>query len=178
MFAVYCYNIYDMKKPIHLLFIACCSLLTAHAQTLTDADVRAAANNRFETLLIGVDAADAATDIQYFTYQKTQWEARWNDCGTDCDSYLVASQPVKGQAYRHLRFTVHSDKGITKRIAFTGDFDLLVSFFTEFWSRTVSLQDIQPGEVATTRFLTDVAAFSVDGRGNAQIEVTAAADRS
>lgn len=153
--------------------------ILAMAQTsFTEPDIRAAAGNEYESLLIGVPAVDTGGHIQYFTYPKTLWEAKVTDCGSGCDKYLVANSPVGDQRYRHLEAKVFSKnlgKGwqnqITEKVVITGDFQLLVQFFTEFWSNSLDFTNIKEGDVVSTRFLTDVATFSFTKNGEPMITV-------
>lgn len=152
-----------MKLIIFLLF----PLLVISQTSFTDADISAAAGNEYERLLIGVPAVDSGGYIQYFTYPKTLWEAKVSSCGSGCDSYFVANDPVGDQRSRNLEFKVYSksigngwENQITTKIVVTGDLQLLVQFFTEFWSNSLNFTDIKAGDVVSTRFLTDVATFS------------------
>lgn len=67
--------------------------------------------------------------------------------------------------------------GIVDKVLITGDWNYVVKFFTHFWSRKVSLDDVKEGEFATTRFLTDVATISYLGDDQGKIEVITASNR-
>lgn len=81
-------------------------------------------------------------------------------------TYTMSTKPVEG--YRN---------GIVDKVLITGDWEYTVKFFTRFWSRSVSLDDVKEGEFATTRFLTDVATISYLGDNQGKIEVVSAKDR-
>lgn len=174
----------NQMKRLLLLFLPFLSLAQT---TYTEMDIRAASGNQYETLLVGVPAIDTDSFIQNYTYMSTRWEARRLDDFGKCDKcyhYIVENHPVGDQSHRYIEVKIlYKDLGpdiydkISTKVVLTGDYDLLVQFFTQFWSRTVNLDDIKPGEVATTRFLSDVAAFSFNSEGKPQIVVESAADR-
>ncbi|WP_312399529.1 hypothetical protein [Chryseobacterium sp.] len=170
-----------MKYLFLLLFLP--TLLFSQTSISND-DIYAAAGNDYETLLTNVYIEDeggfainhflnkmgfspyhnAVYSGDYFKQKYIQQISTGNSKPSFIEvSYL--NQKLKG-----------SQSPITTKVEITGDTESVVKFYANFWSRAFNFRDTKPGEVVTTRFLTDVAALSVGSNGQSKIVVTTAKD--
>ena len=101
-----------------------------------------------------------------FTQVFTQQIATGNEKPSTL-TYFAQTKPAAGYRW-----------GVIDNFTITGDWEYVVKYFANFWSRKVSLGDVKPGELASTRFLSDVATISYLGNNKGKIEVVSAKDRS
>ncbi|BBQ07559.1 hypothetical protein [Elizabethkingia anophelis] len=171
-----------MKKLLLLLIFP---VLLFSQTTLKEADIYAAAGNRFETLLTNIEAGDNFPAVSSLldkigladdeTY-KTPWnqlDQRWR-----YKQKIVSGNEKPAIIY--VRWTGKWVNGykqpIITKVELTGDTTYIVRFYINFWSRAINFRDTKPGETVTTRFLSDVAALSVGTNGQSKIVVTPAKD--
>lgn len=173
-----------MKKLI-LLFLLL-PLLAIGQTSFSRADIQAASGNRHETLLTNTDAMDTSADLQGFAQSGLgMFEISHNFDNDKKPIYVYAAKSQQGKEKRpqiKITFNIVDSKkyqfGMAKDVTITGDWEYAVKFFTTFWSRKISLGDVKVGELASTRFLTDVATISYNQDGTGTIKVVTAKDRT
>lgn len=176
-----------MKKLLLLLLLLPISFL---AQTsFSEVEIDAASGNGYETLMCNVEYGFQDVSIQSFL----QTELKMYMVSNNHDKWLFekveytfASKLRQGkEKERFLNYTIYRKKhpkfpdntGIVEKVVITGDWNDIVSFFVGYWSRTVNLGDVAVGEIASTRFLTDVATIRYEADGTGTITVVSAKDR-
>lgn len=172
-------------KTIYTLILISITYLSAAQTSFTDADISAARGNDYEWLLTNIDYGFSASIIQGYTWAKTRTQPTFGDCGENCQRYYNNIKPFDDSKESVFYYdillepstTLKTHEQIVKKIIIKGDYNRLVSFFTEFWSTTINFDDISPDETASTRFLTDIAVFSFDKHGNPQIIIESTKDR-
>lgn len=173
-----------MKKLL-LLF-----LLTIATQAQTnykDVDIDAAAGNRYETLLTNVEYGynDGTIQSGLRKIGMIQSDRKfWKQTEAGIFTIRYEKQTVTGlgkQAYVYLKFSGKKipqySLPMTTKVELYGDIEAIINFYVTYWSRSLNFNDVKPGEVVSTRFLTDVATLSFPDAATAKITVITAKDR-
>lgn len=172
-----------MKKLLLLLLF---SLATQAQTTMKEVDIDAAAGNQYETLLTNVEYGLNHTDIENFLndigYSKSS--SKLTKRTDNSVSYRFEKQIVSGvekQSYIYIKLASkkvpqYSLPMITK-VEITGNVNSIIEFYCKYWSRQLNFNDVKPGEIVSTRFLTDVATLSYPDANTAKITVVTAKDR-
>lgn len=175
-----------MKRIVYILILILS--LTGYAQTsLSQNDINAAAGNRFETLLTDVEVENSMISIGVYL----QIKGGMTDSGVkhhkiDESSYLrrYEKKIIQGkekQGYVYIKEYHENVEGyetpITHKVEIWGDPIKVIEFYCGFWSRALDFEDVDRNEVATTRFLTDVATLSFPDSNTAKITVVPAKSR-
>lgn len=172
-----------MKKLILFLLLPLFSL----AQTsIKEADIYAAAGNRYEWLLTNVEGGQnfpavssllwkmgMGKDDEYYKGKQTKIDQRWKYVDR-----IVSGNEKPNEVYVY--WTGKDIKGydypITTKVVLEGNTEAIINFYINFWTRAINFKDTKPGETVTTRFLTDVAALTVGNNGKSKIVVQTAED--
>lgn len=173
----------NMKK---LLFILLVSFSALNAQTtFSDADIDAARGNRYETLLTNVDIVDSDGAIQGFMQLGLNFihsDRKYNINNNQYIQYrfekniFTNKQETIYMYYRLYKKQIPQyNLPLTTKVEIWGDYANVIKFFIGFWSRQLDFENIKPGTVVNTRFLTDIATLRVDG-STAKITVVTAKD--
>ncbi|TXI88974.1 MAG: hypothetical protein E6Q36_04265 [Chryseobacterium sp.] len=167
-----------------LLFFLLFPLLSFAQTSLTDADIAAAAGNDYETLLtnIGIDREGGFAINHYLHIMGFTPDEKFTQYGENFKQKYV-QQIVSGNTnpavicVSYLNKKVKGyDFPVTQKVDISGDTEYIIKFYANFWSRAINFKDTKPGEIVTTRFLSDVAALSVGTNGQSKIVVTTASD--
>lgn len=169
-----------MKKILVLLLFS----FGLQAQTtFKQVDIDAASGNDYETLL---------TNIVNVLYSENNYHVDnlLNDLGYNNITYL---EPVKKGYDYTIKYDKENNKKVTvyvhyiakninntsvvNKVEIYGNLQAIIRFYINFWSRQLNFNDVKPGEVVSTRFLTDVATLSYPGNNTAKITVVTAKDR-
>ena len=130
------------------------------------------------------------TQIQGFLQSKMRMYMMSNNYSSGTFSPLTQTYAPKLRQGKEketfLKYTIHRKRipeydkntGIVTKVEITGDWQHVLNFFVGFWSRKVSIGDVGPGEIASTRFLTDVATLSYNADGTGKIVVVSTKDRN
>lgn len=152
--------------------------------SIKEADIYAAAGNRFETLLTNVSIdREGGFAINHFLHTMGFTpDEKYTEHGEKFKQKYV-QQITSGNATPGVIWVTYLNKKIkgsefpvTQKIDISGDTESIVTFYVNFWSRALNFRDTKPGETVTTRFLTDVASLSVGTNGQSKIVVTTAKD--
>ncbi|WP_434575507.1 hypothetical protein [Riemerella anatipestifer] len=167
-----------MKNLFYLLLLSM-GLVHAQQTTYSDAEIRAVAGNRFEYLIVGDDGQGDfnmqmllnkmgfSPVINPKDREKTKW-VHSNRTNGEIVVWLKADYDCieKGE----------SKVCYTKWVDLYGDAPSIIKFYVNFWSKALNFRDTKPGETVTVRFLSDVAALTVNKDGTAIIKVRSAKD--
>lgn len=172
-----------MKKLLLLLFLPTIFFCQT---SLSNDDIYAAAGNDFEWLMTNVDTSnkggygyEGLLNRMGFIYDdkyksnasSTFWQRRYIKSITSGNekqsSIYIKENYKKVSGYKY---------PIITKMEIWGDTENIVKFYVNFWSRAINFKDTKPGEIVTTRFLSDVAALSVGTNGQSKIVVTTASD--
>jgi hypothetical protein len=179
-----------MKKLLLLAFIFAASV---QAQTsFKEVDIDAAAGNKYETLLTNVEFITGDMNIQSYL-QKNGWvddfDFNYKNRNTlsKQNQFLTArykKQALIGkekQSYIWVKILLKKvpnyDLPMATKVEVYGDKIGVINFYCNFWSRELNFNDVKPGEIVSTRFLTDVATLSYPDATTAKITVVTAKDR-
>ncbi|WP_281990049.1 hypothetical protein [Aquimarina aggregata] len=160
--------------------------LTIFAQTnYSQEDITAAASHEKQWLLTNTtgDKTDYAYGItkmvQPFIQAKTNWEAQYSSCGTNCQQWVHQTNAPSTLKKRKISYKVYFEKLptgklISTKVVFEGNKDLIIDFFMTYWTDDL---EFNPGtkdkhDLATVRFLTDIATLKTNTDGDASIIVT------
>lgn len=172
-----------MKKPLLLLFFL---PLTIFAQTnYSVEDITAAIAHEDQWLLTNIGTMDqmdysygVAKMVQEFIKTKTKWEANYSKCGTNCEQWIHQSNAPGNVKKRRISYKLYSEllpnkNRISTKVVFEGNKDLIIDFFMSYWTEDLEFAKGSKGEheIASARFLTDIATLSIDKDGNASIVV-------
>ncbi len=147
-------------------------------------DVMAIQKHPLQTILIDApkDLAfnqQALVDYAITELNIPQSESYSNPCGDLCWKSVHIVKPVGKIKEKRLEFMFeyfpkfnNEDLGVRaiKKLTVTGDTDSLIKLFTSYWSTQLDLNNVKSNEVATVRFLSDIATFKLD-KGIASVEV-------
>ncbi len=172
-----------MKKLLLLLFLF---PLTFFAQTnYSQEDIAAAATHDKQWLLTNTTSDQIEYDygvtkmVQSFIQNKTKWEATSMACGTNCLQWVHQSNAPSHLKKRKISYKLYYDKlptgkRISTRVVFEGNKDLIVNFFMSYWTEDLEFTKGSQGkdDLATVRFLTDIATLRINEEGDASIIVT------
>jgi len=175
-----------MKKLILLLLLPLFSM----AQTsLKDADIYAAAGNRYEWLLTNIEPDMGMPAVSSLLWKmgmgKDEEYGRKEAMKGDLlnqkwryEDRIVSGNEKAQEIYVHWigKWIVKDKEYITTKVVFEGDTEAIIKFYINFWTRAINFRDTKPGETVTTRFLTDVAALTVGTNGKSKIVVQTAED--
>lgn len=168
-----------MKKLILLLLLPLFSM----AQTsLKDADIYAAAGNRYEWLLTNIDPLDNMGTEQSLIQKMGFVFAENKDVYKDDYTKFVFEKSILSGNEKPSYLNVHyytkkvEGKDIQYKVEIDGPTEYVIKFYINFWTRAINFRDTKPGETVTTRFLTDVAALTVGTNGKSKIVVQTAED--
>jgi hypothetical protein len=178
-----------MKKILLLLLFS----FAAHAQTtMKEVDIDAAAGNDYETLLTNREAMYGDANIQFYLqhngyiYDEVYNTKNRNSLGKE-NVYSLARYKkntltgVEKQSYVWVKLFFKKvpqySQPMTTKVEIYGDKIAIIQFYCNFWSRQLNFNDVKPGEVVSTRFLTDVATLSYPDANAAKIMVVTAKDR-
>lgn len=173
-----------MKKLLlFLLFFP----LTIFAQTnYSQEDITAAATHNDQWLLTNISTVDqmdysygVSKMVQEFIKTKTKWEATYSTCGTNCEQWIHRSNAPGNLKKRRISYKLYheilpNNDRISTKVIFEGNKDLVIDFFMSYWTEDLEFAKGTKGEheIASARFLTDIATLSIDKEGNASIVVT------
>ena len=170
-----------------LLYIALLIGFTAFGQTsYKDADIDAASGNQYETLLTNVEFGYNAASISGYLQKigMTQSADKFCSYTTTVDTQQFQKKIVSGaekQGFVTVKMfktkVAKYDLPMTTKIEISGDWKKVVEFFCGFWSTSISVEDVKPGEVVSSRFLSDVATLTFPDSNTAKITVVTAKDR-
>ncbi len=172
-----------MKKLLLILFLF---PLTFFAQTnYSQEDIAAAAAHDKQWLLTNTtsDQIDYAYGVskmvQSFIQDKTKWQAKSMTCGTNCLQWVHQSNTPGNLKKRKISYKLYYDqlptgKRISTKVVFEGNKALIVNFFMNYWTEDLEFANGPKGgeNLATVRFLTDIATLRVSNDGDASIIVT------
>ncbi len=172
-----------MKKLLLFLFLF---PLTFFAQTnYSQEDIAAAAAHDKQWLLTNTtsDQIDYAygvtTMVQSFIQNKTKWEAISRACGSNCLQWVHQSNGPDHLKKRKISYKLYYEKLptgklISTKVVFEGNKDLIVDFFMSYWTEDLEFTKDSQGkdDLATVRFLTDIATLRISDEGDASIIVT------
>lgn len=169
-----------MKKLLLLLLFI--PLLSMAQTSFSETDIDAAAGNGYETLLTNVEPAFPDMSLQLFLQNELQMvEVSQKATSQEIQRAFKSKARIGKEAPQQLEANFYlepnGDHGIVNQVKITGDWNAVVKVFTGFWSRTLNLRDVSPGEIASTRFLTDVATIKLLDDGTGMITVVTAKDR-
>lgn len=173
-----------MKKILLLLLV---SFSAVHAQTtFADADIDAAAGNKHETLLTNVELGYNDGAIQDFLQLGLNFihsDRKYNINNGRYVQYrfekniLTNKQETIYIYYRLYKKQIPQyNLPLTTKVEIWGDYINVIKFFIGFWSRQLDFENIKPGTVVNTRFLTDIATLSIPDGSTAKITVVTAKD--
>ncbi|WP_271765128.1 hypothetical protein [Aquimarina algiphila] len=172
-----------MKKLLLLLFLF---PLTFFAQTnYSQEDIAAAAAHDKQWLLTNTtsDQVDYAygvsTMVQSFIRDKTKWQAKSIPCGTNCLQWVHQSSTPGKLEKRKISYKLYYDKlptgkRISTKVVFEGSKDLIINFFMNYWTQDLEFTKGPKDEknLASVRFLSDIATLRVNNDGDTSIIVT------
>lgn len=173
-----------MKKLILFLILP----LFSWAQTsIKDADIYAAAGNRYEWLLTNIEpdmGMPAVSSLLWKMGMESDEEyGRKNAIKEDFLNQkwryvdrIVSGNEKAHEIYVHWigKWIVKDKEYITTKVVLEGNTEAIIKFYINFWTRAINFKDTKPGETVTTRFLTDVASLTVGNNGKSKIVVQTA----
>ncbi|HUH35130.1 MAG TPA: hypothetical protein VL022_04790 [Moheibacter sp.] len=176
-----------MKKLLLLLLIM---PFFGLAQTsLKDDDIHAAAGNRYEWLLTNVDPVmgmpsvssllwrmDMGEDEDFGSKEAMKHDELTQNWRFEDRNVFGNEKPQEVYVYWRGKWIVKDKEYIITKVTLEGDTERIITFFVNFWTRAINFRDIKPGETATVRFLTDVAALTVGKNGKSKIVVQTSKD--
>lgn len=178
-----------MKKILLLLLLS----FGLQAQTsYKEVDISAAAGNDYETLLTNTEAAYGDANIQiYLQHNGYIHDGEYNMKNRKILNVTNVSSlsrykkqtltGVEKPSYvwvkLHFKKVPQYSMPMSTKVEIYGDKMAVIQFYCNFWSRELNFNDVKPGEVVSTRFLTDVATLSYPDSSNAKITVVTAKDR-
>lgn len=176
-----------MKLLVALLFLPL--LITAQSK-YTELDVKGAQKHRYQTIITNTSGDLRYTNnfVEYYASEEFRIEQNQSlaeDCGKNCWQSVYNKEAFASFPERRLTFTYHfiqeNPKVLcgdcpVKKLEITGDYEYLVQLFTGYWTTTLDFQTVQGAEIASVRFLSDVATFERTSAG-AKIVVVGAKDR-
>lgn len=162
-----------------ILFLMLSSSIIFSQTKLTISEIRAAQGNNYEWPLTGVEYYTTVSKIQNYTWDKIRRQPSLGECGKNCSRFINNIKDFSDQKESIFYYDIISTPDetekrfnwLTKKVIFKGDYNRLVEFYIEFWSRSINWNDVKKGDVVSTRFLGDIAVFSFDKNGNPQIIV-------
>ncbi len=169
-----------MKRLFLILFLQL-SILAFGQSKFSNAEIRAAAGNHYEYLIIGTSFGEMSVqtllnkmgfypDVKATKFiSKQEFRNKW-----------VHSNQTNGEVViweQYKRAGKRADYYITE-FELSGDAQSIIKFYINFWTKALNFRDTKPGEVVSVRFLTDVATLSVKKDGTAVIKVEASKDRN
>lgn len=176
-----------MKKLLLLLLF---SIATQAQTNYKDVDIQAAAGNQYETLLTNVELGFGDFQL-YLQRNEYPYDEIYN--------YKNRNTLGKENVYDLSRYKKNTLTGVEKpsyiwvktyfkkvpqytlpmitKVEVYGDKLAVIKLFCNFWSRSLNFNDVKPGEIVSTRFLTDVATLSYPDATTAKITVVTAKDR-
>lgn len=176
-----------MKLLLVLIFLPL--LITAQSK-YTKLDVKGAQKHRFQTIITNTtgDLKYMNNFVEYYASEEfkiNQDQSLSVSCGKNCWQSVLLKKAFASFPERKLTFTYHfiqEDENIlcgdcsVKKLEITGDYEYLVRLFTGYWTTTLDFQTVKDSEIASVRFLSDVATFERTSKG-AKIVVVSAKDR-
>ncbi len=177
-----------MKKII-LLFLF--SIATQAQTTLKQVDIDAAAGNDYETLLTNNEAMYGDMNVQlYLLHNDFMYDEvynRKNSKDWHITNFVLSRfkkktlTGVEKQSYVWVKTSLKKIPQyllpMATKVEIYGDKIAVIQFYCNFWSRQLNFNDVKPGEIVSTRFLTDVATLSYPDANTAKITVVTAKDR-
>jgi len=179
-----------MKRFLLLLLIS----VYAQAQTsYKQIDIDAASGNDYETLLTNTEASNGDANIQIYLQRngfiddsdfnnknrKTLYIPNTSVLSRYKKRTLTG---VEQQSYvwvkLYLKKVSQYNQPMTTKVEIYGDPIAVIQFYCNFWSRQLNFGDVKPGEIVSTRFLSDVATLSYPDASTAKITVVTAKDRT
>lgn len=167
-----------MKTTLLFLFLATLGL---NAQTsMSFADISAQAGNAYETLLTNVEYGYNDGVIQSYLQKIGMIHAMDIHDIKLTNGYiphkfkkniLTGNEKQAYVQYRMYIKTLADGTKLTTKVEIWGDWRKVVEFFCGFWSRSLNFEDVKPGEVVSTRFLSDIATLSFPSSNTAKITV-------
>lgn len=178
-----------MKRLLLLLLFS----ISVQAQTsFKQVDIDAASGNDYETLLTNTEITNTSWGVQYYLqHNQYPYDEIYNYknhktlmkenvyylerfkkntlTGEEKQSYIWVKTYIK----KVPQYTVP----MTTKVEIYGDKISVIQFYCNFWSRQLNFNDVKPGEVVSTRFLTDVATLSYPDSNTAKITIVTAKDR-
>lgn len=161
--------------------------LAAMAQTsFTNADIDAASGNRYETLLTNVELGYNDLTISAYLQKigMTYSADKYHSYTDAADTQRFQKQIISGKEQQGYVYVKHYKKKIaqykhpmTTKVEIWGDPQKVIEFFCGYWSTSLNFADVNPGEVVSCRFLTDVATLTFPDAKTAKITVVSAKDR-
>ena len=171
-----------MKKLFYLL--AFIPILVFGQSQYEAVDIDAAAGNEYETLLTNVAPAFPDLSIQQFLQQELKMYETIN--AVTPAQILRTFEPKLNQGKdtrESLKVTINvksvpgQKRGVVEEIILEGSWEHTALFFVSFWSAQLDLGDVSIGEIASRRFLTDVATLSYLGDSKGMIKILSTKDR-
>ena len=163
------------------LFLALLFPLFAFAQTnYSYKDILAQRNHNYQTIFAnrsGLDFSEVA-EAGSFINDKYKLSGQVFECGKNCNEWVYKNTPVGDIKPKEIRFKLYWDvlsdgTKLSKKVIFTGDDQLLTNFYVDYWNTTLDFETIKQGEVASVRFLSDVATYSLTEKGASIVVETA-----
>lgn len=173
-----------MKKLLLLLLVITTAI---QAQTtFSNEDIAASAGNRYETLLTNTEALYGDGTIQsylqkigmrYSGYEYADYKENEYNFYRFEKSTLIGNE---NQTYVyikiHLKPVKEYEYPMATKVEIWGDWRKVVEFYCGYWSRSLNFDEVKPGEVVSTRFLTDIATLTFPDAETAKITVVTARD--
>lgn len=164
-------------------------LITAQNK-YTKLDVQGAQKHRFQTIITNTtgDLTYDIFNIEWYASEEfkiNQDQSLSVSCGKNCWQSVYLKKAFASFPERKLTFTYRFKQenpneacGLcpVKKLEITGDYEYLVRLFTGYWTTTLDFQTVKDSEIASVRFLSDVATFKRTSQG-AKIVVVSAKDR-
>jgi len=178
-----------MKKLLLLLLL---SVATQAQTSYKEVDIQAVAGNDYETLLTNTEATNGDASIQiYLKHNGYIDDGEYNmknhktlNIPNVSNLSRYKKQTLTGiekQSYVWVKLNFKKvpqySQPMTTKVEIYGDRIAVIQFYCNFWSRQLNFNDVKPGEVVSTRFLSDVATLSFPDANTAKITVVTAKDR-
>lgn len=174
-----------------LLLILLFSFATQAQTTIKQVDIDAAAGNRYETLLTNVSLGTGDINIQdYLQHNEYPYDdiynhknkKDWHDTNFDLSRYkknTLMGKEKQSYIWVKLYFKKVPEYSLpmVSKVEIYGDKLAIIQFYCNFWSRSLNFNDVKPGEIVSTRFLTDVATLSYPDATTAKITVVTSKNR-
>ena len=175
-----------------LLLILLFSFATQAQTTMKEVDIDAAAGNRYETLLTNREAMYGDANIQDYL----QHNGFIDDEVYNNKNHKTLNIPNVSNLSRYKKQTLigfekqsfiwvklyfkkvpEYSLPMVSKVEIYGDKLAIIQFYCNFWSRSLNFNDVKPGEIVATRFLTDVATLSYPDATTAKITVVTTKNR-
>lgn len=175
-----------------LLLILLFSFATQAQTTMKEVDIDAAAGNRYETLLTNVELGTGDINIQdYLQHNEYPYDDIYNyknrntlgvknvyDLSRYKKNTLIGKEK---QSYiwvkLYFKKVPEYSLPMVSKVEIYGDKLAIIQFYCNFWSRSLNFNDVKPGEIVATRFLSDVATLSYPDATTAKITVVTTKNR-